>query len=245
MKQNEQFSDEMLNAFIDDQLDQDEREQILSALRHDDVLTQRVCDLQKVRSLVQLAYSEKDIVPAHQQASSQESSDWLRKSIAASILILVGILSGWFTHQYTSTDKSLVEYAQTIRNNPALADNETWQVMLHVSHNQERRFNILLEEAENLLATYKSNQQPLQLEILANGKGLDLVKNENAPHVLKLKRLQKEYDNLIVSVCGQTLQRLQKETGKPVSLVPDANIVRSAIHQVGKRQKQGWTYIHI
>lgn len=245
MNHNEQFSDEMLNAFIDDQLDRNEREQILSALRHDNVLTQRVCDLQKVRSLVQLAYNEKDIVPEHQQASSQESSYWLRKSIAASILILVGVLSGWFTHQYTVTDKSLVEYAQTIRNNPALADNETWQVMLHVSHNQERRFNVLLDEAEDLLATYKKNKQPLQLEILANGKGLDLVKNDKSPYVLRLKQLQKDYDNLIVSVCGQTLQRIQKETGKPVDLIPDAHVVRSAIYQVGKRQKQGWTYIHI
>ena len=41
MKHNEDFSDEILNAFIDDQLDHDERAQILSALRHDDALSQR------------------------------------------------------------------------------------------------------------------------------------------------------------------------------------------------------------
>ena len=245
MTHNEDFSDEILNAFIDDQLDHDERAQILSALRHDDALSQRVCDLQKVRSLVQLAFNENDIVPEHQRASTKNHSNSLRKGIAASILIVVGVLSGWFTHQYMSTDKSLVEYAKTIRNNQALTENDTWRVMLHVSHDQEKRFNILLSEAEHLLSTYKKNKQPLHLEILANGKGLELVKNKNAPHVLKLQQLQKEYNNLAISVCGQTLKRIQKETGKTVSLIPDANVVRSAIHQVGKRQKQGWTYIHI
>ena len=66
MTHNEDFSDEILNAFIDNQLDHDERVQILSALRHDDALSQRVCDLQKVRSLVQLAFNENDVVPEHQ-----------------------------------------------------------------------------------------------------------------------------------------------------------------------------------
>ena len=50
----------------------------------------------------------------------------------------------------------------------------------------------MLTEAEHLLSTYKKNNKKLQMEILANGKGLDLVQNQNAPHVLKLKQLQKE-----------------------------------------------------
>jgi intracellular sulfur oxidation DsrE/DsrF family protein len=245
MKRNEDFSDEILNAFIDEQLDHDERVQILSALRHDEVLTQRVCDLQKVRSLVQLAFDEQDIVPEYQQPATAKHRVSLRKGIAASVLIIIGVLSGWFTHQHINSDKSLVEYAKTVRTNPALAENEAWQLMLHVSHNETRRFNVLLNEAEHLLATYKKNKQPLKLEILANGKGLDLVKYDNSPHVHKLQQLQKEYDNLVVSVCGQTLQRIKSETGKNINLIPDANVVRSAIHQVGKRQKQGWTYIHI
>ena len=245
MKRNEEFSDEILNAFIDDQLDRHEHAQILSALRHDEALSQRVCDLQKVRSLVQLAFNEDEIVPEHQKVSKNKSYGSLGRGVAAGVLILLGVLSGWFTSQHFSTNQSLLEYAKTIRSNPALAENETWQVMLHVSHNQAKRFNIMLSEAEHLLATYKKNNKPLQLEILANGKGLDLVKNENAPHVAKLKQLQQQYNNLVVSVCGQTIERIQKETGKSVTLIPDAQVVRSAIHQVGKRQKQGWTYIHI
>lgn len=245
MNRNEDFSDEILNAFIDDQLDHDERAQILSALRHDEALTQRICDLQKVRSLLQLAFNEKEVVPEHQQPAIQQHWISLRKGIAAGVLIVVGVLGGWFSHQQLSTDKTLIEYAQTIRNNPAIGENETWQVMLHVSHNEARRFKVLLNETEKLLATYKKNNQPLQVEILANAKGLDLLKDENSPNALKLKQLKATYGNLMVSVCGQTLKRVQKETGKSVSLIPDTNVVRSAIHQVSKRQKQGWTYIHI
>ena len=245
MKRNEEFSDEILNAFIDDQLDHDERAHILSALRHDDALSQRVCDLQKVRSLVQQAFTEDDIVPEHQQASTDKYRGSVRKGIAAGVLILVGLLSGWFSHQHFSNTHSLVEYAKIIRDNPAVAKNETWKIMMHVSNDQVKRFNVLLNEAEHLLSTYKKNDKPIQLEILANGKGLALVKNENTPHVEKLKALQQQYDNLVVSMCGQTLKRIKKETGKSVALIPDTQVVRSAIHQVVKRQKEGWTYIKI
>jgi len=245
MKLNEDFSDEILNAFIDEQLDHDERVQILSALRHDEVLTQRICDLQKIRNLVQLAYSQKEIVPEHQLPATEMHQSSLRKGVAASILIVTGILGGWFSHQQLTTENNLVQYAQTIRNNPAISEHETWQVMLHVSHNEARRFKVLLNETENLLATYKKNNQPVHIEILANGKGLDLIKDESSPHSIKLKQLKAKYNNLIVSACGQTLQRIKKETGKSVALIPEANVVRSAIYQISKRQKQGWTYIHI
>jgi intracellular sulfur oxidation DsrE/DsrF family protein len=245
MKLNEDFSDELLNAFIDDQLDQDERTQILSALRHDEQLTQRICDLQKVRSLVQLAYDETDIVPSHQQPAYKPAKISLRNGIAAGLLIMVGVLSGWFTHQYMGNEKSLIEYASTVRNSTGLSENDTWQVMLHVSHNETQRFNILLNEVEHLLATYQQNNKPLEVEILANGKGLDLVKAGNSAHTAKLQQLRQQYDNLVISVCGKTLERIKTETGTNVPLIPDANVVRSAIHQVGKRQKQGWTYIHI
>lgn len=245
MKHNEDYSDEILNAFIDEQLDHDEREQILSALLHDEVLTQRICDLQKIHSLVQLSYSQKEIVPEHQQPAIERHRSSLHKGIAASVLIVTGILGGWFSHQQLATENNLVEYAKTVRNNPAISENDTWQVMLHVSHNEARRFKVLLNETENLLATYKKNNQPLQIEILANGKGLDLIKNESSPHSIRLKQLKAKYNNLIVSACGQTLKRIKKETGKSVALIPDANVVRSAIYQISKRQKQGWTYIHI
>ena len=244
MKRNEDFSDEMLNAFIDNQLDHDERAEILSVLRYDEALTQRVCDLQKIRSLVQLAYPE-NLANEHNKATPQDKTFTFRKSLAAGVLMLLGVLSGWFAHQESSSGNSLIEMAQTIRSNSAVSNNEPWQVMLHVSHDETRRFDVLLKEAEYLLEQYKKKGQPLQVEILANGKGINLLKNRASLQAAKLHELKAKYSNLMVSACGQTLQRIKEETGHTVSLISETEVVRSAIHQVSKRQKQGWTYIHI
>lgn len=244
MKHNEDFSDEILNAFIDEQLDHDERAEILSVLRYDDALTRRVCDLQKVRNLVQLAYPE-NLADEHEKTIHQQKTLTLRKGIAAGVLMLLGVLGGWFAHQESSSGNNLIQMAQTIRNNSAIADNQTWQVMLHVSHDDARRFDVLLSETEHLLEQHKKNGQALQVEILANGKGINLLKNQASLQANKLQELKAKYSNLMVSACGQTLQRIKEETGQPVSLLPYTEVVRSAIHQVSKRQKQGWTYIHI
>jgi len=245
MNQNQDFSDEILNAFIDEQLDHDEHAQIISALRYDEALTQRICDLQKTRSLVQLAFSKK-LVPAHQQPVLRSTKQRLwSKSIAASILIMVGVLSGWFAHQQMLPQNSLIELAKTVQHNQIINKNEPWRVMFHVSHNEARRFNILLDETEYLLAQYKKNNKPIQVEILTNGKGVNLIKNETSLQAAKLQELKAKYSNLVVSACGKTLQRIKKQTGKNVTLLPDTEIVRSALHQVTQHQKQGWTYIRI
>ncbi|MCK5721001.1 MAG: hypothetical protein KAI84_00555, partial [Gammaproteobacteria bacterium] len=61
----------------------------------------------------------------------------------------------------------------------------------------------------------------------------------------RLQNLQLKYENLAVLVCGQTLKRVQREQGKKLNLLPNTNVVSSAINQIVKRQKNGWSYIRI
>ncbi|MEJ2142926.1 MAG: hypothetical protein P8Y24_11330 [Gammaproteobacteria bacterium] len=207
MKRNEDFSDEILNAFIDEQLDHDEREEILSALRYDEALTRRVCDLQKVRGLIQLAYPER-LASAYSKNLSSKKMLTLPKGLAAGILMMLGVLAGWFAHQEASNGNSLIEMAKTIRNNSTVDENQEWKVMLHVSHDEPRRFDVLLKETEHLLEEYKTKGQALQVEILANGKGINLLKNQESLQAAKLLNLKAKYSNLMVSVCGQMLKRI-------------------------------------
>jgi len=74
---------------------------------------------------------------------------------------------------------------------------------------------------------------------------LALVTNAGNEYNRRLQKLQLKYQNLVVMACGQTLKRFKRSTGKPVDLLPDTNVVTSAINQIVKRQKQGWSYIRI
>jgi len=83
------------------------------------------------------------------------------------------------------------------------------------------------------------------LEILTNSDGVALVTNNHKQYNHRLQKLQQKYQNLVVMACGKTLKRLQRTQGKPVDLLPQTGVVISAINQIVKRQKEGWSYIRI
>ena len=243
MNGNKQFSDEHLNAYIDNQLDASERAELLDALRHDSELCQRVCKLQKLHNLVQLSYQSIDVPKRHQTINSQKPLPSVKWFAVASFLLALGTLTGWFSNQ-AMHQNSLIEIAEIKQTNNTV-NSDKWRLMLHVSTANPNRLNIVLDEAEVLLKEYASLSKTLELEILTNSEGLALVTNNGKGYNQRLQNLQQTYQNLVVLTCGQTLKRAQRQQGKEVKLLPQTSIVPSAINQIVKRQKEGWSYIRI
>lgn len=241
------YSDEHLNAFIDGELDTAEKTEILTAVRHDPDLSQRVCQLQKLHNLVQLSYESTEVPERHKNSKDIKPGrfSWVA---AASVLLAIGSLTGWLTHQQFGTEAHatpLSEIAEITQFKPATSNQEEpWKVMLHVSTDDPNRLNVILNEAEALLKQYANSAQQLELEILTNNKGMTLVTDNGEPYSKRLKNLQRQYQNLVLMACGETLKRM-KATHKQLPLLPKTTVVPSALNQVVKRKKQGWTYIRI
>ena len=107
-------------------------------------------------------------------------------------------------------------------------------------------FNSIVADTKSLaLKEYAKSSRKLELEILTNGDGLALATNSGKDYNKRLQNLQQKYANLAVMVCGQTLKRVQREKGKKLDLLPDTNVVSSAVNQMVKRQRNGWSYIRI
>ena len=244
MHHEKQYSDEHLNAFIDNQLDTAEKAELVDALRHDDELSQRVCKLQKLHYLVQLSYQSVE-VPEHHKSTREHTQATKFKGIAAaSFFLVIGAIAGWISNQAMNPN-NLLDIAQ-ITHNPSTVNNaENWKLMLHVSTKDPRRLNIVLNEAESLLAEYAQSPRKLNLEILTNQEGLALVSNNGKAYSNRLHDLQQKYENLAVMVCGETLKRIQQTQGQKLKLLPNTKIVPSAINQIVNRQKNGWSYIRI
>ena len=195
------WSDEYLNAFIDDQLDADEKAEIMDAARHDAELSQRICKLQKVHNLVQLSYESID-VPEHHQPSTSKPGRRFALAIAASLFVAIGSLAGWITHQVI--DPGISELAQITRGSINSTNADHWRLMLHVSTSNPNRLNLVLDEAEGLLKEYASSRRKLELEILTNKQGLALVTQNGQKYSQRLQKLKQQYANLSVLVCGET-----------------------------------------
>ena len=238
------YSDEHLNAFIDNQLNTTEKSEILDAIRHDSELSQRVCKLQKLHNLIQLSYESVEVPEHHRSQSIPAKSKRVKWMAAASFFLMLGTLVGWVSHQ-AMNPTNLSDIIQISHNSNTAIDSENWKLMLHVSTARSNKLNILLNEAEALLKKYANSSQKLELEILANSEGVALVANNGHDYNKRLLRLQQKYNNLAVLVCGETLHRIQHNQGNTLNLLPNTKVVPSAISQIIKRQRGGWSYIKI
>lgn len=242
----ESFSDEFLNAYIDAQLTDGERARLLDELRQDQELAGRVCKLQKVRDMVQLAYHNVAAEHGRNPLGRPSGARRVWPAIAASVLLLLGALGGWGVDRLYHHTPSLLELAQTAQAGSQLASaRDEWRLMLHVDSGDPERLQVMLDETEQLLKTSASRHQKVRVEIMTNGAGLSLLEESDAPATRKLRALAQQYDNLGLLACKRALDRLKEDKGIELDLVPEARVVDSAMHQVIRRQKEGWAYLRI
>ena len=62
MKKDEHYSEEQLNAFVDGELDPEEKSQLFNESERSATLDQRLCKQRKIKELIQHAYA--DVPPA-------------------------------------------------------------------------------------------------------------------------------------------------------------------------------------
>lgn len=243
----ETFSDEFLNAFVDGELDGAEKTRLLEALCHDESLNARVCELQKVHELLQHAYECPPAPPVSQAKNGNYGSRRFGTGIAAGIMLVVGAMLGWGLHGYQTPQKSgLLDIAQSMQINPATAGGDnTWRVVLHITTADPYRLKTVLDEAESLLQGPLPHQNTIEVEILANGHGLNLLRTDTSAFAARIQALQARYDNQAFKACQKAINRVQREQHIEVKLLPAAQVVPTAIGEVIQRQQQGWAYIQI
>jgi intracellular sulfur oxidation DsrE/DsrF family protein len=245
MKNNNDYSDEFLNAYIDGELDPEETGRMLDELRYNEVLSARITDLQKVREMVRYAYHEK--VPPTQ--GLRVKSSVLKKSrmaFAASIILSLGMALGWGLHLHSQTNAGLLDIAEAMQIKPAASStNGEIKLVLHVTTDSKHKLRTVLDETEKLLKQYENATQKVQLDILTNGNGLKLLHAGYSPFSQRIKNLQKRYQNLTFKACQNAINRVRQKTGKEIVMLPDTVTVPSALGEIIKKQREGWSYIKI
>ncbi len=243
MKPNQPISDEFLNAFVDDQLDSTEKGQAFDLIELDALLKERACDLRGLKEVMQHAYQDPPIV---RRSPAKGASAWppFYQVLAAGLLLFIGGTSGWLTHAWTNpdSDSTMINMLQaTQRNNPGL---EPKKIIVHVGTSNPVRLKTALDETESLLSSSRQNNQELEVEIVANGRGINLLRSSTSPYSLRIAQLQEKYPNLALVACQQTLNKLE-ESGVKVKLLPHTGVAPSAVDQITKRVQQGWDYIKV
>ena len=243
MKEQAGFSDEMLNAYLDNELAPDERKRFLEVLRCDHALRGKVARLDQVRNMVKVSYQE--LEPADDEDVTPPKRYFFRYAAAAAVYIIVGSVIGWYAHTEVQEPTTLVQLAQEIRYNKPVSLNQPWHILLHVTNSEPHRLNVLLDQTEKILREYQNRPGQVSVRILANGKGLNLLRDDTSPYGKRIEELQRQYHNLAFVACAEAIKQVELKTGKKVTLLPHVEVTASALSEVLSREKEGWTYLKI
>ena len=242
MNSHDDYSDELLNAFIDGELDKTETGAILEELRHNEKLSERVTNLQKVRDMVRYAY--KDIPQTIQPGLQQQRSFFgNRKIFATAAVMIAGIAMGWNLHQYRQPGNGLLDFASEMQ--VIAANDNHMNIVLHVTTDDDRKLNTILDQTEKLLDKYQRSEQPVKLDILTNAKGLKLLRANHSPFNQRIKDLQNRFNNLTFKACQTAIARAEKRNGVKIEMLPETVIVPSALSEIMEKKHDGWSYIKI
>lgn len=223
------FSDEHLNAFVDNQLGTPERDEILAAMAGDAELGQRLCALRSTKELVRHAYGT---VPGAHRARRLHLPVW-GGALAAGVVLAIGVVAGWVGHHVART-------GETPRSFAALFTPEPARILIHLDTSEADQMDAALDLAE----AYVAKAGSAQVEIIANHRGLDLLRARTTPYAGRMAELKAHHQRVGFVACGQTMARLQR-VGEDVELIPEAAVTPTAIEHVASRVQQGWTYLKI
>jgi len=242
MSQERKVSDEMLGAFVDGQLDGPEWASVAGVIEGDEGLREEVCRLRAMKEMIRHSYAvpASSVRPRERHAAPR----WLGL-VAASLAFG---LAGWFGHAEFSRPPALdaaSAYAlsgdwQTLRTD--WASLQEGKVLVHVSSAGPEALSAAVDEIEDLLRDARASNRRLQVEVVANGPGLDLLRADDATLSGRLAALRRQYPELGFVACNQTIER-RRTAGQPVELVAGTVVAPSALHEVVQRLREGWIYV--
>ncbi|MGV6816969.1 MAG: DsrE family protein [Thiotrichales bacterium] len=236
------FSDEVLNAIVDNEYSADEKAELMAAVSQDGAASHELCELQRVKFMLQSAYGES--AGAGQTTSRLEGKNargWMGGAVASLLVFFMAVGASLYLIGPEQRMVLLDPHGQGHR--AATQQDDAVRIVFHVNSNIKDRAGDLLNEIEGLLLEYQNEEKPLRVEVVANGEGLGLLRAGMSTQKARLTELSKHYPNLTFVACMNTVERLRVEQGVVVRLVPEAEKTDSGVAYVVKRQQEGWIYI--
>jgi len=244
------LSIETLNSLVDKEFPVAERAELLAILQTDENAKHQFCEINHIKDRVKTAYSE---IP---QPLPEQHEQRLRFSRVASYLLAVIMLSllsfGIISQDSFQTGQNQLSSQRMVILDPdgrgqKLSENKTEElrVVFHVSNSNNLDADELLDDIEGLLQLSMKNNQHVRVEVVAHASGLDLLRERLSTAKNRIASMAESYPELTFVACLNTIDRIKREQGIDVKLIPAARPTQSGVAHVVKRQQQGWLYIQV
>ena len=128
---------------------------------------------------------------------------------------------------------------------PGHAAEKTHRIAFQVSANNPVVMNLVLNNVANVLAYYHNKGEKAQIEVVAYGPGLMMLREDKSPVKGRLKQIEKISfpSKVTFSACHNTMKAMEKKEGHAIQIVPEARVVPAGVVRLTQLQEEGWSYI--
>jgi len=248
MNEKNQHSDEFISAYIDGELDNDERARLLYDEQEDKMLAQRITEARILKEKVQLAYSDLYTPHIEKKFSGCTALISRKNSLVATFLLAI-IATAFLPTSFVNESnielaKQLIDNSEVITAdaiNDAIGNRN--RIIINVSQYQPQNFTNTINHIESLLIQHSGNDL-FKIEIIVNKSGLKALDVNTSAHAKRIVQLAERFDNLEVIACAKSLTKLA-ENKHPIELIASIEIIPSTARQVAMRTSDGWLYLKV
>ncbi len=140
-----------------------------------------------------------------------------------------------------------IVFALALAASPGLAADKaaSHRIVIQVSQNDPERMNLALNNTENAIKYYSGKGESIEVEIVAYGPGLNMLREDTSPVKDRIKALKASNvgGDVRFSACHNTQTAMEKREGHPIEIIPEARVVPAGIVRLTQLEEQGWSYI--
>jgi hypothetical protein len=112
------------------------------------------------------------------------------------------------------------------------------RIVLQLSDDDSKKQGLVLSVANNLIKAYGPDS--IAVEVVAFGPGIELLRTENANRT-RVESLVAQ--GVRFDVCVNTLDTIERETGKRPTIIPSATPVQVGVGQILSLTENGYTLV--
>jgi uncharacterized protein len=127
---------------------------------------------------------------------------------------------------------------------PAWAgDSKPHRIAIQVDQSDPQVMNLVLNNATNVIEYYRDKNEPVEVDIVAYGPGLHMLRSDTSPVQDRIKRLSAFPGKIQFSACNNTKEGMERTEGHPISIISNATVVPSGVVHLMELQEKGWSYV--
>jgi intracellular sulfur oxidation DsrE/DsrF family protein len=127
---------------------------------------------------------------------------------------------------------------------PGWAADKTHRLVIQVTEADPAKYNLVLSNAANVSQDYSSRGEEVEIEILAYGPGLHMLRADTSPVKERMASFRDGMPNVAFIACGNTLKTMaEHERKSTIPLLDGVEVVTTGVARLMQRQEEGWSYV--